>query len=272
MGNYRPIACLNLLWKLLTAIISDKLYIHLETQDLLPEEQKSCRRRSRGTKDQLLIDKAVIQDCKKRKSDLSMSWIDFRKAYDMVPHSWMLKSLELIGAPRNVIVLLKNSMKDWKTNLFSGKSPLGAVNINRGNFQGDSLSPLLFVITLIPLTLVLRKLKQGYSFGNGKPRLNHLMFMDDLKLYGSSESDINSLVRTTKLVTEDIGMAFGIDKCGVLVLKRGKESRCEGIDLGEGVTINEIEIEGYKYLGIIERGDIPKEMKERTEKEYINRL
>ena len=44
-------------------------------------------------------------------------------------------------------------MKDWKTNLFSGKSPLGAVNINRGIFQGDSLSPLLFVITLIPLTL-----------------------------------------------------------------------------------------------------------------------
>ena len=187
--------------------------MHLETQDLLPEEQKGCRKGSRGTKDQLLIDKAVIRNCKRRKSNLSMAWIDFRKAYDMVPHSWMLKSLDLIGAARNVIELLKNSMKDWKTNLFSGKSPLGAVNINRGIFQGDSLSPLLFVITLIPLTLVLRRLKQGYSFGKGKPRLNHLLFMDDLKLYGSSESDIDSLVRTTKLVTEDIGMSFGIDKC-----------------------------------------------------------
>ena len=123
----------------------------------------------------------------------------------MGPYSWMLKSLDLIGAPRNVIELLKKSMKDWKTNLFSGKSPLGAVNINRGTFQGASM---LFVITLIPLTLVLRRLKQGYSFGKGKPRLNHLLFMDDLKLYGSSESDIDSLVRTTKLVTEDIEMSF----------------------------------------------------------------
>ena len=87
VGNYRPIACLNLLWKLLTAIISDKLYLHLETQDLLPEEQKGCRKGSRGTKDQLLIDKAVIRNCKRRKSNLNMAWIDFRKAYDMVPHS-----------------------------------------------------------------------------------------------------------------------------------------------------------------------------------------
>lgn len=45
---------------------------------------------------------------------------------------------------------------------------------------------------------VLRKLKQGHSFGEEKPRLNHLLFMDDLKSYGSSESGINSLVRTTK--------------------------------------------------------------------------
>ena len=44
VGNYRPTACLNLLWKLLTAIISDKLYVHLVTQDLLPEEQRVVER------------------------------------------------------------------------------------------------------------------------------------------------------------------------------------------------------------------------------------
>ena len=43
VGNYRPLACLNLLWKLLTGIITDKLYKHLENEDLLPEEQKGCR-------------------------------------------------------------------------------------------------------------------------------------------------------------------------------------------------------------------------------------
>ena len=49
VGNYRPIACLNLLWKFLTGIITDKLNDHLENKDLFPKEQKGCRRRTRGT-------------------------------------------------------------------------------------------------------------------------------------------------------------------------------------------------------------------------------
>ena len=165
MGNYRPIAYLNLLRKVLTAVISDNLYLNLETQDLLPEEQKGFRKRSFRTKGHLLIGTAVIRNCERCKSNLSMAWIDCWKANDMVPNSWLLKSLDLIGAPRNVMELLKSAMKNWKTDLFSGGSPLGAVDINRSIFQGRPLSPPLFVITLIPLTLVLRELKQGYSFG-----------------------------------------------------------------------------------------------------------
>ena len=61
-GNYRPTACLNLLWKLKAGIIADKLYQHLENENLLLEEQKSCRHTSRGTKDQLLTDKTVIRN------------------------------------------------------------------------------------------------------------------------------------------------------------------------------------------------------------------
>ena len=194
VSNYRPIACLNLLWKLLTGIITDKLYEHLKNQELLPEEQIGCRRRSRDTKDQLLIDKAVIKNCKRRKTNLNMAWIAFRKAYDRVPHSWMIKSLELVGAAKSIVNLLNETMKNWKTNLICSNTYLGAVKINRGIFQGDLMSPLLFVASLLPLTVVLRKMKQGHSFGKGKIKLNHLLFMGDLKLYGGSQPDIDSLI------------------------------------------------------------------------------
>ena len=76
--------------------------------------------------------------------------------------------------PPNVIALLKSTMIDWKTELISGDTNLAGVNINRGIFQGDSLSLLLFILSLIPLTLVLRRMKQGYSFLKGKSKLNHL--------------------------------------------------------------------------------------------------
>ena len=87
VGNYQPIACLNLLWKLKTCIIVDKLYRHLENENLLLEEQKGCRHASRDTKDQLLLDKAVIRNCKRRKTNLNMARVDFRKAYEMVPYA-----------------------------------------------------------------------------------------------------------------------------------------------------------------------------------------
>ena len=40
------------MWKLLAGIVADEIYNHLAESDLLPEEQKDCRRNSRGTKDQ----------------------------------------------------------------------------------------------------------------------------------------------------------------------------------------------------------------------------
>ena len=47
VNNYRPITCLSLMWKLLTGIIADQIYAHLDQEKLLPEEQKGCRKGSR---------------------------------------------------------------------------------------------------------------------------------------------------------------------------------------------------------------------------------
>ena len=59
-SNYRPITCLPLMWKLLSGVIADQIYGHLDQQKLLPEEQKRCRKRPRRTNDLLSFDRAVI--------------------------------------------------------------------------------------------------------------------------------------------------------------------------------------------------------------------
>ena len=65
-------------------------------------KNKKCRRGSRGTKNQLLIDKTGLKDYKKRHTNLSMAWIDYKKAYDFVPDSWIKKCMELFEIGRNI--------------------------------------------------------------------------------------------------------------------------------------------------------------------------
>ena len=98
------------------------------------------------------------------------------------------------------------------------------VNIRRGIFQGDSLPPLLFAIHMIPLTQVLCKAKARYTLEGGE-KINHLLFMGDLQLYGRSENEIKGLVSTVEVFSQDIGMEFGIKKSGVIIMDRGKASQ-----------------------------------------------
>ena len=142
------------MWKLFLGVIADQIYGHLDQLKLLPEEQKRCRKRSRGTNDVLYIDRAVIREVKSRKEKLAMAWIDYKKAFNMLPHLWIKECLDLFGVAENIKTLLVNSMEKWRVMLCVGNSELGEVDIKQGFYQGDSLSPLVFVLALIPLSLI----------------------------------------------------------------------------------------------------------------------
>ena len=88
---------------------------------------------------------------------------------------------------QRILSLLVNSMEKWKVMLCSGYSEFGKVEIKRGIFQGDSLSSLVFVLALILVNFILRKAKAAYEISESKEKINHLLSMDDLKLYSRSE-------------------------------------------------------------------------------------
>jgi hypothetical protein len=162
-------------------------------------------------------------------------------------------------------------MPNWQVQLTCADKELGEVQIRRGIFQGDSLSPLLFVLCLIPMTEVLNTTDLGFKVDSAHT-INHLLYMDDLKLYAKSAKEIEKLTRVVHDFSKDIGMEFGNDKCGLLNMRRGKASNSEGIDL-DGEEIKDIETTGYKYLGILEYDNVlHKEMKEKIKKEYLTRV
>ena len=115
--NFRPITCLTTMYKTLTGIVTKRISTHLEGQSLLPAEQKGCYPGSKGCKDQLIISKTIYEDCRRRNKNLSITWFDYQKAFDSVPHSWVEKSIALVGVNSKIISFLKLSMEKWNIRL-----------------------------------------------------------------------------------------------------------------------------------------------------------
>jgi hypothetical protein len=87
------------------------------------------------------------------------------------------------------------------------------IKINRGIFQCDSLSPLLFCIALNPLTNELNRSKCGYQVYGTERKIDHLLYMDELKLIWRNEEELRNQIKTVKIFSDDIEMKFGLGEC-----------------------------------------------------------
>ena len=184
---------------------------------VLRDKQKRCRKDSLGTKDQFLIDKQTLKNCKKYQRNLAVGWIDYKKAYEMVLNGWMMEATKMLGIAGNIVNLFENSKETWRTELTACNESLGEVDIRRAIFQGDSFPPLLFAVVFIPLSIILNETDLGYVTSQNQ-KLNHFLFMDDLKLYAKNERELDSLIQTVRIFSDAVGMVFGLEKCALLVL------------------------------------------------------
>ena len=156
------------MYKTLPGIIAKRISTHLEEQSLLPAQQKGCNPVSKVCKDQLMISKAIYEGCRKRNKNLSIAWIEYQKVFDSVPHSWVEKSIALVGVNSKIIRFCKLSMEKWKTRLiFKNKAGRNAVttysDTNRNIPRG-----LSFAITLLRSTHSINKRpEQSWSWISG---------------------------------------------------------------------------------------------------------
>ncbi|KAM3959727.1 uncharacterized protein ACR2FA_006251 [Aphomia sociella] len=148
------------------------------------------------------------------------------------------------------------------------------VKIKRGIFQGDSLSPLWFCLALNPLSTLLRDSGLGYRLRRGGEVVSHLLYMDDLKLFASKRQDLTKLLEITQDFSNSIRMEFGVDKCAVLHVQRGRVMNSESIQLPENICLRSLsEVETYKYLGMSESlGISDADMKQSVRQRFFSRL
>jgi exonuclease III len=113
-----------------------------------------------------------------------------------------------------------------------------------------------------------------YQVYGTKRKINHLLYMDDLKLIGRSEEELINEIKIVKTFSHDIKMKFVLEKCLRISLKNGPVYRKEHIGKTMEYQIKELEpMKVYKYLGVAENHNIEhKNEKEKFKMEYVRRL
>ena len=89
--NYRPIACKNNMLKIYIALIAYFLDEHCRVNDIIALNQTGGGKRSWGHIDQLLINKTITEEVVSNRRNLISIYLDYMKAFDSVPHSWIIE-------------------------------------------------------------------------------------------------------------------------------------------------------------------------------------
>ncbi|CAF0808212.1 unnamed protein product, partial [Brachionus calyciflorus] len=207
-SNYRPISLTSIICKVMEKIIKKVMVDFLDNGNLINKNQhgfvkfKSCMTN-------LLESLDVITECINRGFAIDILFIDFLKAFDLVPHPELLRKLEAYGFNGKILNWLKAFLSDRKQRVvLDGISSIWK-DVLSGVPQGSVLGPLLFIIFINDLPLGLSVLSK--------------LFADDSKLIGiirnskdrnEFQTNINKLLSWTRKWNMDLNL----NKCKVMHL------------------------------------------------------
>ena len=136
---------------------------HAMANDIWDKGQLGAVEGVLGTVDQLIIDMCIMEEVKSHRRNLAVAFYDYKEAYDKVHHDWMLRVYIRILILTNVITLMRELMRKWKTRLEiwndGEKKIIRWINVLCGFLQGDSYSPLGFCLTEITVCNLLQDTK-----------------------------------------------------------------------------------------------------------------
>ncbi|KIH46084.1 reverse transcriptase [Ancylostoma duodenale] len=252
-GDYRPIACLNTCYKILTASMSAQVLRTIG--DRFPQEQIALRKGVWGCTHAQILDQTVVKDALRHKKELHMLWVDLTKAFDSLSHGAIRWTIKQWGVPSDLRRLLSTIMSMQSVRYYGFKNgkvvTSSRLQIRNGLMQGDTLSPLLFCLAIAPVSHWIRSHIRPYETrtgaGNrsdGTLTLGHILYMDDLKIFTPDSGDMALAEGGIRRVFGQLGLELNARKCATRSLNC--TSACS-------VQLDEIPILGasefYKYLG-----------------------
>jgi len=218
----------------------------------LTANQYGTRKRVFSAKQAVNIAAAQKKVLEKRKTKYLEAYYDVSKAYDSVNHARLIEKLEECGVSKQIRGVIGQILNNTQVEMKVGKKEVGRIPIRRGVIQGDSLSPLLFVLSI---NTVSKRINQKVEMSRPsrterevERTLNHLFFMDDLKVVAFSTQEMEECHNIVKEEFASLNLEINDAKCGIF---------SKGLQIPENMsTITVVTREmPYKYLGIEMEGE-----------------
>ncbi|UYV64540.1 hypothetical protein LAZ67_3001142 [Cordylochernes scorpioides] len=219
--NYRGIALCSNISKLFTTILRNRLNNWIEKREIILENQAGFRKNRSCTDHILLLNSLIQLSLRRKRGKLYVFFVDLTKAFDTVPHDLLWQKLHKMGISNKFVMLIKNFYQEAKITIRSKGQYSSNVKINSGVLQGESLSPLLFILYMADLIeLYNNSALTGFhlpDFGV----LHLLMYADDIAIIGESKINLQTKINLLKSYLDNNKLVLNENKSKVMVFRNG---------------------------------------------------
>lgn len=187
--NYRGIALINNINKILTSIMHKRFISWFERDQLLPEEQASFT----------LLSTIQIKNCLPGNAIYVIS-IDLKRAFDTVPHKKMWDKFFQLGVSSKFLRIARDMYDKATVKIKAGEEFTTEFNVSEGVLQGYKFSPVAF---------------------NDKDLLA-LLFADDTNIFGRTLIETQRLLLSLEKYFKSDGLKVNVEKSAILVCRTSR--------------------------------------------------
>ena len=248
ISGYRPVCLLDTVYKLLSAVLTDRLYRLAERHGLLDPSQEGFRR-LHSPQRQVQSLHWAFQEAAACKEKLFCCYLDFANAFNSIDHEALWRWLRELNIPDIDLLQSLYSRASYQADLPYGRS--ASVFLSRGKRQGDKLSPLLFSLVFNALLLALKAAGVGHRIITGL-RTPARGFADDLTILAGSEADMSHLLQVVNKFCAWSGMRVKREKSVIsgFDYNTGRSIPTDSI-MFDGASLSSLAAtDSFPYLGI----------------------